>query len=522
MMKFNPMILFLFMAGGSLFFLDGLSLRQAGLTLIFASVLGVFINYMKTRTIRLYKITSILSSFFLAHYVVILLGSSSTLSYLFYLVPITMACLTYHGPGGLLSYGATLFFLFLQFATNHDLTQLLERILIITLFSMGLVYFVGQKQKLYDQNETWLNKLHRKINELSLLKDMTHSMQSAKEQEKLNKIILTAITAGYGLGFNRGVLFLHHEGALQGEYAIGPINKKEAYRIWDSVVTKKITLTEVMSNQDTMDDSLMDHIRRIKLDPVLDKNHPIMKCFLEKKSLLATNGTPKDFGPSMEGLDFEHYGLVPMVSSGESLGVFLVDNRFNEKPINEEDLDTLMTFANQAALAYENIRLYREITTLAITDELTKLYNHRHFKNQIETHLKNHLPFILMVIDVDDFKHFNENFGHKMGDLILSKVGEVLKKASFMKGMAFRYGGDEFTLILPGVSLNEAGQVAKNLQSMVGEASSTLINHSLTVSIGLSSYPEDGGDETMLFIRADQHMKQAKNSGKNSISMEVV
>ena len=119
------------------------------------------------------------------------------------------------------------------------------------------------------------------------------------------------------------------------------------------------------------------------------------------------------------------------------------------------------------------------------------------------------------------FKHFNENFGHKMGDLILNKVGEVLKKASKSKGMAFRYGGDEFTLILPNTSPDEASCVAKNIQTLLGEASTSLVNHNLTVSIGLSSYPEDGTDETMLFIRADQHVKLAKDSGKNSISMEV-
>lgn len=519
--SFNSIHILFFIAGGTLFFFDGLSLKQGGLTLILAIFLGLMTNYLMSRTIQLYKIVSILSSFILAHYVGICLTAPTSMSYLFFLIPITLAFLTFHNLGGLSTYGATLLFLFLQFLSYQNFTLLMEKVLIITLFSIIFTYFIQQKETLYGQNETWLVNLHRKINELSLLREVTLTMQKPSEQKNIDKNLLTAITAGYGLGFNRAVLFLEHGGTLQGQYAIGPVNKKEAYRIWGSVVTEKANLIQVMKNQDAMDDNLMNRILNIKLDLIKDQNHPVVTCFLEQNCLLSSKENLKNFDPLMEELEFEDYGLVPLVSSGKCLGVILVDNRFNEKTITEEDMDSLMILASQSALAFENIRLYEEISTLAITDELTKLFNHRQFKTQITAHLSHQLPFILMIIDVDDFKQFNENFGHRMGDLVLSKVGEALIKATQEEGLAFRYGGDEFALIFPDLSLDQALRKVDLIHSLVNEAKKTLVRHNLTVSIGLSSYPQDGTDITRLFIKADQNMKQAKETRKRSKSSEV-
>ncbi len=518
--QFNPAFLFLLIIGISLFFIEEIYLINSIIALSMALTLGLLINYMKSRTVRLYKIASILGAFFIAHYLVVIMPASS-LAYLFFLVPITLASLIYHCKGGLVTYLGTLVFLLLELLNTQNLIETLEKTVIISLFTLTLVYFVLQKQKLYFQNGTWLINLHRKVNELSLMRDVTISMQSAKNNNELHNIILTALTAGYGLGYNRAAIFLYQEGILHGKYAIGPRNKKEAYRIWGSVVAQKTNLFQVMDNQEHIDLGFMDNILNVVLDPLKDTEHPLIKCFLSQKPQLVSNGLAKDFGPLMENLEFENYAMVPILNSGEGLGVIIVDNRFNEKPISEEDLDTLMTFAHQSALALENNRLYNEISVLAITDELTKLYNHRHFKNQIEYYLKNQMAFTLMVIDVNNFKLFNENFGHKMGDLVLSKVGEALKRVAFKKGMAFRYGGDEFTMIFPGLSIDDAQPVAYDIQTQIKSEAKKLVNHSLTVSIGLSSYPLDGTDETQLFIKADQNMQEVKSSGKNLISGEV-
>lgn len=518
--EFYPTFLFLFVIGITLFFVEKISWNSSIIALTMAIALGLLVNYMKIRTIRLYKVASILSSFFIAHYLVVV-TSTSSLSYLFFLVPITLASLIYHSKGGLTAYLVTLLFLFFEFLSTQNLYLSFEKLLIISLFTLTLVYFVIQKQNLYIQNAAWLDNLHTKVNQLSLLRDVTISMQSVKDKNRLNNIILTALTAGYGLGYNRAALFLYQDGLLQGKHAIGPKNKKEAYRIWGSVVALKTNLFQVMDNQENIDLSFNDDILHVSLDPMVNDDHPLIKCLLTQEPQLVTNGSAKDFGPFMENLEFENYAMVPILNSGEGIGIILVDNRFNEKPITEEDLDTLMTFAHQSALALENNRLYNEISVLAITDELTKLYNHRHFKNQIEHFLKSHRAFTLMVIDVDNFKQFNENFGHKMGDLVLSKVGEALKKVSLNKGLAFRYGGDEFTMIFPGLSLEKARIVAYDIQSQIKTEAQKLVNHTLTVSIGLSSYPLDGTDETQLFIKADKNMQEAKDIGRNSISEEV-
>ncbi len=518
--QFNPAFIFILIIAISLIFMGEIRFVDSAVALSMALILGLLINYMKARTVRIYKVASIFSAFLMAHFLVVIMPASS-LAFLFFLVPITLASLIYHCKGGFITYLGTLVFFLLEFIVAQNLIQTLEKTVIISLFTLTLVYFVLQKQKLYAQNGTWLINLHRKVNELSLMRDVTISMQNAKNNNELYNVILTALTAGYGLRFNRAAIFLYEEGSLHGKYAIGPRNKKEAYRIWGSVVAQKTNLFQVMENQEQMDLSFMDNILNVVLDPLKDKDHPLMKCFLAQKPKLVSNGLPSDFGLLMENLEFENYAMVPILNNGLGLGVLLVDNRFNEKPISEEDLDTLMTFAHQAALALENSRLYTEISVLAITDELTKLYNHRYFKNQIEHYLKNQMAFTLMVIDVNDFKAFNENFGHKMGDLVLSKVGDALKRVASEKGMAFRYGGDEFTMIFPGLSLEEAKPVATDIQTQIKCEARKLVNHSLTVSIGLSSYPLDGTDETQLFIKADQNMQEVKSSTKKLISQEV-
>lgn len=109
--QFNPISLFIVIIVGSLFFLERLSFSLTILTLSIAAILGLLINYMRIRTLRLYKVASIIGSFALAHYLVVITPSSS-LSYLFFLAPITLACLVYHCKGGIATYGATLLFLF--------------------------------------------------------------------------------------------------------------------------------------------------------------------------------------------------------------------------------------------------------------------------------------------------------------------------------------------------------------------------------------------------------------------------
>lgn len=127
-----------------------------------------------------------------------------------------------------------------------------------------------------------------------------------------------------------------------------------------------------------------------------------------------------------------------------------------------------------------------------------------------------------MVIDVDDFKQFNENYGHSTGDRVLAEVGKILKKAAGSSGSAFRYGGDEFTIILQNTDRKESLEVARSIQNSIRDIAFDVVSSTLTLSIGIAQYPKDAVTEAELFVTADRKLKNAKDSGKNTVAWEVV
>lgn len=523
-MKFDRFLLILFISALLilLYHLEGSSSMKGMDILLLSSILALAANYMKSFHPKLHKPLMISGSFIVALYAMITLGEDSSLSYLLYLFPLALSTLAYGLRGGLSVYLLSLISLYLRTSYyGMDLEQFQSTSFILGVSTLGIIYSATELRLLIDKNERWLLKLHMKINEMSLLRDITISMQSAADITRLNKIVLTALTAGYGLGFNRACLFLVDGDVVTGEYAIGPSSRSEAYRIWGKVVTSRVTLHEVMAGHEEIDETLVDMVKKARFSLMEDQDNPIVKCCLNKTPSLVTGGNSEAFGDIMERLQFENYALVPMISKNRVVGVFLVDNLYNEKPITDDDLDALMTFSGQSALAFENILLYDQIRTLAITDELTKIYNHRQYKDSVAKYIREKTPFSLMVIDVDDFKQFNEHYGHCTGDRVLSEVGMALKNAVGAQGFAYRYGGDEFTLIMPRASREAALEVAKTIQDTICRIALEAVDNPLTLSIGLAEYPKDAQDEEELFILADKKLKFSKDSGKNAITWEV-
>lgn len=505
------------------FIVEGASLRDDAIILIFSSSLALLINYIKSLRPTLHKPMIITGSFLIVVFAIIVLGQDSTLSHLLFLFPITVVTLGYGLYGGVFLYFLSVSVLFME-SRWHQMNPhaFYTDSLVLGLSSLGLIYMAVQLNQLTDKNDQWLEKLHIKINEMSLLREVTTSMQTASDMGKLNKIVLTTLTAGYGLGFNRAAVFLVDGDELTGENAIGPSTRAEAYRIWGKVVTSQTSLHDVIEFHEDSDLKLPDTVKGVKLSLSKDLTNPLVNCCKDKSPMLIRGGNPEDLGGCLAKLGFENYALVPMIANNLVVGVLLVDNRFNEKPITDEDLDTLITFAGQSALAFENIRLYDRIRNLAITDALTGLYNHRCFKETLEEMIKTRKPFSLMVIDVDDFKQFNENYGHATGDTVLSEVGHALKKSVGKKGSAFRYGGDEFTIIMENTTREETLLVAKTIQDSIRDLPCDVVSSCLTLSIGIAQYPEDAKTEAELFIMADKKLKNAKDSGKNAVAWEVV
>ncbi len=169
--------------------------------------------------------------------------------------------------------------------------------------------------------------------------------------------------------------------------------------------------------------------------------------------------------------------------------------------------------------------LKKELQNLAITDGLTKLYNSRHFYNELELEVERshryHHPLSLVILDIDLFKQYNDRYGHLEGDKVLSKLGKAIRQSLRKTDSGYRYGGEEFTVILPETVCDEAENVAERIK----EAIETKILYPeggesthITVSIGVTQYLP--GEKLTDFVkRADKAMFSSKQQGRSRITV---
>jgi two-component system, cell cycle response regulator len=193
------------------------------------------------------------------------------------------------------------------------------------------------------------------------------------------------------------------------------------------------------------------------------------------------------------------------------------------KPIKlEELLLRLKRVIRERELTQERTKMLDQLKELSITDDLTKLYNSRYFYQQLQNEIKKfyryHRPLSLLLIDIDHFKFYNDTYGHLEGDKILFKIAGLISSCLRAMDTAYRYGGEEFTIILPETSCDAALIVAERLLRTVrttffDENSGTKI----TVSIGVSEYADSEAMNDFI-RRTDKAMYVAKGKGRNCIS----
>ncbi len=187
------------------------------------------------------------------------------------------------------------------------------------------------------------------------------------------------------------------------------------------------------------------------------------------------------------------------------------------------DLRALSVFASQVAIAVENARLYSEVEQLAMTDELTGLYNRRCLfqmaNEQIALARQNGRPFSLIIIDLDEFKSINDTYGHIIGDEVVCGVAERCRLNARRGDSLGRYGGDEFIMLLPGSPLEAAVNVAERIRSLIlTQPIETSVGHiAVTASLGVASLMDMDTDLVSLLIRADKSLYAAKQAGRNQV-----
>ena len=196
------------------------------------------------------------------------------------------------------------------------------------------------------------------------------------------------------------------------------------------------------------------------------------------------------------------------------------------KPVRlEELLLRLKRVLKERQLTNERVRMMEKLQKLAVTDGLTKLYNSRSFYSQLETEVdrfnRYKHPLALLLLDLDHFKQYNDNYGHLEGDKVLVRFSQIIKSCLRTNDSAYRYGGEEFTVILPETGGAEAKTVAQRIRlALEAERFSPDRESSvqITISIGVTEY--QGKEELSTFIqRADKAMYLSKQNGRNKVSM---
>jgi diguanylate cyclase (GGDEF)-like protein len=213
---------------------------------------------------------------------------------------------------------------------------------------------------------------------------------------------------------------------------------------------------------------------------------------------------------------------VPLVGNGETLGVLHVRGLRANPGSHEHAI--LATMAARTGVTLANIRLRENLFRQSIRDGLTGLYNRRYLDDALvleERRCKRSgQTFGVMMIDLDYFKKVNDEHGHEAGDAVLQRFAEVLRKQTRGGDIPCRYGGEEFTVVLPGASLEQSVQRARHLrEAVIAEP----FSHAgmdlgrITVSIGVAEYPANGGEATEVLQAADRALYQAKHDGRNRV-----
>lgn len=204
--------------------------------------------------------------------------------------------------------------------------------------------------------------------QLSRLSFISSAMRGTIEPDRLLRIVLTAVTMGDGLGFNRAILFLVDEdkGVLKAVMGVGPASHEEAWQIWTRLYLEKKTLSDIMRDIETSPlrkDSFFDRLS-LGMEIPLTEDTILTKTVKEKKPLNIQDVKKEPLSDTVliQQLGTEAYAVVPLISRDTVIGVLWVDNHFNRKPILEEDMMFLSAFSNYAATAIESARLFEQVT----------------------------------------------------------------------------------------------------------------------------------------------------------------
>ncbi len=260
----------------------------------------------------------------------------------------------------------------------------------------------------------------------------------------------------------------------------------------------------------------------------LEKSDPLFAYFKTKNYPITLSAVQKKVGKSkalsrLKELKIEI--LSPIILKRKVEGLICLGPRVKRRKHTEPELEHISIITNIIAVAVHNATLFEQVEELSYTDGMTALHNYRYFelrlKEEVLRHKRGRSGLSLIILDVDNFKNYNDHMGHPAGDEVLRKIARVLKETVRENDIVARYGGEEFAIILPGEDKKGTYVLAERVRAAIEETpfehEELQPNGKITVSLGFASLPEDAETAEDLTYKADTALYQAKGNGRNQV-----
>jgi diguanylate cyclase (GGDEF)-like protein len=218
-------------------------------------------------------------------------------------------------------------------------------------------------------------------------------------------------------------------------------------------------------------------------------------------------------------LEFKDYTMLPLTIDKYSVGYLVASG------IEKDDEDKFQILAKQFLVGIRRARLYQRVSELAVTDSLTQTFSRRYFLEKLAQELERSKKFKLecsfLMVDLDHFKSFNDNYGHLVGDAILREVANIIKENIRQIDFMCRYGGEELAIILTETDKEQAHFAAERIRKSIESKRLSVYDEGLkaTLSIGISTFPEDASEVSGLIDTADKALYLAKETGRNKVCL---
>jgi diguanylate cyclase (GGDEF)-like protein len=357
----------------------------------------------------------------------------------------------------------------------------------------------------------------RLVTGLSLLSRIAGLARSGDDLRATACAVLTGVTAGVGLGLNRGVVLVPtgrapDEGALELEVlaAVGPIDHAEADRVWRAI------------ERDAPDlETLYEAGLRALAEPsALDRALRGRRVTLAPRGDLASLALG-----AIDALDPSTRLVAPLGGDVARFGLLAADNRYTGRAPDDETALLFSLVASLAGPALASAARFEQVAREAMTDPLTGLASRRTgdalLRETCASALLAARPVALVLLDLDDFKRINDGLGHPVGDAVLREVGARLRARLPARTRAFRYGGEELAVVCDGLDADGARELAEELRLAVSALPIATPRGPLSVTTSAGVASGLGTSAELLVDRADAALLRAKRAGKNRVEIDA-